>query len=375
VQKKLGVGIIGLQPEHGWAARAHVPALRALSNDFQIVGVANRSAESARRAASYYDIEGTVGDVDDLVASSDVDIVTVTVRVPGHFSLVKRALEAGKNVYCEWPLGRSRAEAEELAGLARDRGVLGVIGTQARVTPAVVYLRNLVSSGQLGTVLSTTIRGWGRGWGAAIESAASEGYLLDPDNGATLVTIPIGHTMSAVRDIFGDIADLSSLVDSRRGVVRDSATGEAVPMSAPDEVAFIGHFASGVPFSVHYRGGVPRDEPGLSWDIQGTEADVRVTAEPSGHVQMVPLHIQLRTGREERFRDVAVPEEPGAIPDDAIAGNVARLYARMAGDLRAGTSNAPTFDDAVALHHVVDAIVGSTTLTRLPAAAANRLLP
>ncbi len=45
-------GIVGLQPGRSWAARAHVPALRALPQDFEIVGVANTSLASAEEAAT-----------------------------------------------------------------------------------------------------------------------------------------------------------------------------------------------------------------------------------------------------------------------------------------------------------------------------------
>jgi predicted dehydrogenase len=38
------------------------------------------------------------------------------------------------------------------------------------------------------------------------------------------------------------------------------------------------------------------------------------------------------------------------------AGNVARLYARMANDLREGTRSAPSFEDAVAVHRIIGAI-------------------
>jgi len=45
--------------------------------------------------------------------------------------IAKAAIGAGKHVYCEWPLGNGLAEAEEMAALARTKGVLGVVGTQA----------------------------------------------------------------------------------------------------------------------------------------------------------------------------------------------------------------------------------------------------
>ena len=47
--------------------------------------------------------------------SPEVDLVVVTVKVPHHRELVPSALEAGKHVYCEWPLGNGLAEARKLA--------------------------------------------------------------------------------------------------------------------------------------------------------------------------------------------------------------------------------------------------------------------
>ncbi len=57
-----------------------------------------------------------------MVASPEIDAVAVVVRVPSHYEPTKAALEAGKHVYCEWPLGRTTAEAVELAELAKAQG-------------------------------------------------------------------------------------------------------------------------------------------------------------------------------------------------------------------------------------------------------------
>ena len=114
-KQRFGVGIVGLQPGRSWAARAHIPALRALSDHFEIVGIANTSKASAEEAAAACGIQRAFSDVGELVASPDVDIVTVTVKVPHHFEIVTAALEAGKHIYCEWPLGNGLAEAEQVA--------------------------------------------------------------------------------------------------------------------------------------------------------------------------------------------------------------------------------------------------------------------
>src|SRR5271170_6137662 len=197
-KQRVRVGIVGLQPGRSWAARAHIPALHALSDSYEIVGVANTSLASAQKAAAETGLPRAFANVAELIAAPEVDIVVVTVKVPHHLEIVKAALEAGKHVYCEWPLGNGLAEAEELAALARARGVLGVVGTQARAAPGIEYVKQLIADGFVGEVLSTTLMGRGIHWGGFIDTVAEKntnGYVLDRANGATVLTIALGHTL------------------------------------------------------------------------------------------------------------------------------------------------------------------------------------
>jgi predicted dehydrogenase len=223
--QRFKVGIVGLQPSRSWAARAHVPALRALSETFEIVGVANTSLASAEKAAAATDLPRAFADVAELIAAPEVDIVTVTVKVPAHLEIVKAAIKARKHVYCEWPLGNGLAEAEELAALARTEGVLGVVGTQARVAPEIEHLRQLIEDGFVGEVLSTTLVARGGGWGGFIAEKKVSAYLLDRANGATMLTIPMGHTLAALRDVLGEVAEVSAVLATRRTTALAADTG------------------------------------------------------------------------------------------------------------------------------------------------------
>ena len=81
--------------------------------------------------------------------------------------MVSAALQAGKAVYCEWPLGNGLAETEELARLASEHDVPTFVGLQIRANPVMNYLRDLVADGYVGEVLSTTVIGSAGGiWGA-----------------------------------------------------------------------------------------------------------------------------------------------------------------------------------------------------------------
>src|SRR5207302_4646858 len=143
----------------------------------------------------------------DLVNSADVDVVAVTVKVPYHLELATAALNAGKAVYCEWPLANGLIEAETLAALAKKRGVLAVAGLQARSAPSVAYVRDLIEQGYVGEVLSTTLIGSGMGWGPTVEPFNA--YLNDRKNGATMLSIAVGHTADALCHCLGEIRELS----------------------------------------------------------------------------------------------------------------------------------------------------------------------
>src|SRR2546423_135741 len=190
--KRIRVGIIGASPDRGWAGQAHIPALRSLSDEFEITALSTTRRESADAAGKRFGVPVAYDNHHELVNSPDVDVVAVTVKVPYHLELATAALRAGKAVYCEWPLGNGLQEAETLAALAKQQGVLAVAGLQARSAPSVAYVRDLIEQGYVGEVLSTTLVGSGLGWGPTVDGANA--YLNDRKNGATMLSIPLGHT-------------------------------------------------------------------------------------------------------------------------------------------------------------------------------------
>src|SRR5256885_5623745 len=178
--KRIRVGIIGANPDRGWAAQAHIPALKSLSDDFEMTALSTSRRESADAAGKLFGVPLAFDNHHDLVNSGAVDVVAVTVKVPHHLELATAALDAGKAVYCEWPLGNGLHEAEVLAALAKKKGVLAVAGLQARPATSVVYVRDLIKQGYVGEVLSTSLIGSGMSWGPTVEPFNA--YLNDKKN-------------------------------------------------------------------------------------------------------------------------------------------------------------------------------------------------
>src|SRR6266487_1021945 len=193
-ESTLGVGIIGVSPVRGWAAIAHIPALRALPN-YEIRALSAHSAESAHAAGEAFGVSKVFSDHEQLVTRPDIDVVAVTVKVPHHRQLVCAALAAGKAVYCEWPLGRDLGDARAMAALAGEQGVRTVVGLQARQAPAIEFVRELLSDGYVGEVLSTTMLGLSVAGDIVVQPNV---YMLDANNGANLLTVALGHSLDTL---------------------------------------------------------------------------------------------------------------------------------------------------------------------------------
>src|SRR3954453_2020859 len=99
-----GVGIIGVSPDRGWAATAHIPALRALP-DYEIRALSTHSAESARALSGAFGVSAVFSDHEQLVRQPDIDLVVVTVKVPHHRELVAAAITPAKAVDSEGASG------------------------------------------------------------------------------------------------------------------------------------------------------------------------------------------------------------------------------------------------------------------------------
>jgi predicted dehydrogenase len=352
----LGVGIIGVSPVRGWAATAHIPALRALPN-YEIRALSAHSAESARAAGDVFGVSAVFSDHKQLVIRPDIDVVAVTVKVPQHRALVSAALAAGKAVYCEWPLGRDLDDARAMATLAAEQGVRTIVGLQARQAPAIEFVQDLLSTGYVGEVMSTTMVGVSVPGDVVVQPNA---YMLDKTNGANVLTIALGHSLDTLNHVLGEFADVSALSDLRRPLITIRETGEQIVKTAPDQIALIGTLTSGATATIHVREAVAGGT-GFLWEINGTDGTLQITAD-AAYPEIFPLTVAGAQGGRDELAELTVPAAltlkwPDlAGMEGTPAYNVGRAYAAFAADIDTGTQTVPDFADAVRRHEVIDAI-------------------
>jgi predicted dehydrogenase len=351
----LGVGILGVSPVRGWAATAHIPALRALPN-YEIRALSAHSPESARAAGEAYGVSAVFSDHEQLLAQPGIDVIAVTVKVPHHRELVAAALAAGKAVYCEWPLGRDVEDARAMAAAAARHSVPTAVGLQARQVPAIRFVQELLGDGYVGEVLSTTMVGLSVPGKVVVRANA---YMLDKTNGANVLTIALGHSLDTLNHVLGEFAELSAVTDLRRPLITIEETGEQIVKTAADQVAVIGTLSSGATASVHVREAVAGGT-GFLWEINGTDGTLRITAD-AAYPEIYPLTVWGGQGRNEPA-ELAVPaaftQKWPALTglEGSPAYNVGLAYAAFAADIENGTRTVPDFAEAVARHEIIAAI-------------------
>jgi predicted dehydrogenase len=355
---KIRVGIVGASASRGFASIAHMPALRALPL-FEIAAVCTTRQETAEAAARHYGAALAFSDPAEMARHPDIDLVTVSVKVPDHHRPVMAAIEAGKHVYSEWPLGRDTEEAARMLDAAERRGIQHAVGLQGQMSPPINYVRDLIADGYVGRVLTATMIGCAPNWGATIDRA----YQADRANGANLMTITGGHQIDALCHCLGEFRELTAFAVSQRDHIPLEATGELVAKTVPDQLVVNGIVggknAEGAVVSFQIRGGMARGIEFL-FEIHGDQGDLTLTATSRASMQRQELTVRGAQGAAKELTELAVPARyrwvPDGLPGDSRY-NVAQLYARLGERIRGGEPTIPDFAAAVTRHRLLDAIV------------------
>jgi predicted dehydrogenase len=105
----------------------------------------DRWAESFPRARA-------TGQLADLLEDPGLDAVALATPVPSHAELAVRVLDAGKHCFVEKPLAQTVVDAERAVAAAESAGRRLMVGHLLEYHPAVVRLKEIVESGELGSV-------------------------------------------------------------------------------------------------------------------------------------------------------------------------------------------------------------------------------
>ncbi|MEU2358914.1 Gfo/Idh/MocA family oxidoreductase [Streptomyces misionensis] len=353
----LGVGIVGINPDRGWARESHAPAVAHLDG-LTLVAVASRRGDQARRAARELGAATGYGDARELIEDPAVDIVGVAASVPAHRELILTAARAGKHLYSEWPLGVDATEADDIAAATATAGVHTAVGLQARAHPAVVEAARLVAEGRIGRVLSISVQSTTAGFGPVVP--ADEFYLEDAATGMNLTTIQAMHTLDLIERVVGPWEELAAQLDTQFPELAVGDERRPERRTLPDHVLVTGR-AGGTPVSVEVAGGRPPSDTPFALTVVGDRGKLQLRGGAPRGFQAGVLTLSL----DGEPHPVNLGELAG-LPDSAV--NVAATLASLRDDIVAGTRRTADFEHGRTLAHLVDTLRSSDAQgRRLPA--------
>ncbi|KAI1171398.1 oxidoreductase [Nemania sp. FL0916] len=371
------VGIVGLKPKPDgvsdemmnqlpgfWAARAHLPAFRAMPHEYEVVAVCNSSIESATKAIETYGLGESVkayADPNDLANDGDVDLVVISVRVGKHSMLAKPAILEKKDVFVEWPLGATLSEAEELTKMAEAAGVRTSVGVQTRADPLVVKIKEIIESGKIGKVNNSSAL-----IGSSLLPSATwiEGaeYYIDWKSGGNEFTIWLGHFLDSFIHVLGDFAEVNAIMKKGAAKVRILNTkGEVVnpdyPKTAPENILIQGVLESGAVASISQRKSTAEiDDVSFRWIISGTEGELEVIVPKHAWQFGIPTRsLKVRIGSNEAETvDFIGKDDKFESKVPVLAANPARQYDAFA---KGDASTVADFRSALKTHVLLERIV------------------
>jgi len=243
--REIGVTLIGQR----FMGRAHANAYRQVRAFFdppllpRLVVACGRDEGSLREFARRFGFESITTDWREAVTRDDVGIVDICASNDVHPEIAALAAEAGKAVFCEKPLARSLAEAEEMLRTVEEAGVPHMVCFNYRFFPAIRLAKRLIEEGALGELRQfhalylqdwLTDPGFPLTWRLRKEQAGS-GALGD-----TAV-----HIVDLARFLVGEIAEVVGMLATfvrERPLPDGSDVGE---VTVDDTASFLARFESG----------------------------------------------------------------------------------------------------------------------------------
>lgn len=247
--------------------------LTELFPQIEIIGVCDLVRERAEKAAEQYNIPKIYETMHDVFADPEVEIVLNLTRPYEHFEVTKAALEAGKHVYSEKPLGASKEEGEELVALAKERGLSIGGAPDTFLGASIQTCRKLIDDGFIGEPV---------GFNASMICRGHEGWHHDPafyyqfGGGPMLDMGP--YYLTALVNLLGRVEAVTGVAKTsfeQRVITSNPLMGQVIDVEVPTYLTGILELENGVignlmtTFDVHYT-------QQASFEIYGSEGTMIV---------------------------------------------------------------------------------------------------
>ena len=369
---RIGVGLIGF----GWLGQAHsrsllrIPTLFAGREfDTELVICADNVPARQGEAVEAFGYAEAAADWRRVVEHEEVDVVYITAPNMLHLELIEAAAAAGKDIFCEKPVGGTPEQTERAAEAARE--VITGVGYNYRWAPLVQYARQLIADGRLGEITNYRGRFFSM-YGSDPLNPLSWRYRLD-EGGHGASTDLLSHSVDLAHMLLGPIARVVGTTETfirERPVTaagthygRGSADDPRGPVTNEDYAGMLCEFASGVRGTFEASRTIVGPESQMAFEVYGTRGALSWNLERMNELQVYLAEDEPHTGYRTVYGGERFPYHGNFVPGSANGIGFEDLVViedyEFCRSLVARRPHSPGFEDALAFVRVQAALLES----------------
>ena len=371
MDKQLNIGLLGfgaMGKVHSYCVDNLKYYYSSLPFSAKIGGVCTTSYEKSLSVAKEYGFDIAAKSQDELIESDKIDIIDVCTPNIFHYNTIKKALANGKHVYCEKPLCVTREQADEVARLASNSGLICNIVFNNRFLAPVMRARQLIDEGRIGRVLSFSAEYLHN---SCTDVERPAGWKQDRDVCGGGVLFDLGsHVIDLIYYLCGEFSSVSGMSQIAYGE-RKGRNGQTWQTNADEAFYMTARLASGAVGTLTVSKLINGANDDLSFAIYGERGSLKFSLMQPNFLYFYdasrkPDVLGGSTGYTAIECVGRYPAPGGAFPapkapSSWIRGHVGSMYEFLS-SVYSGVPHTPDFCDAAHVQAVMETAYSSAEL-------------
>jgi predicted dehydrogenase len=330
-RRRIGVGLIGF----GWLGQAHSRSMQRIRTLFpgreydpELVIISDTVPARVEEAIESFGYRRGSEDWRRVVDDPEVDVVFIAAPNAMHVELIEAAAQAGKDVFCEKPVGGTPAETARAERAVRHAGVISGVGYNYRWAPLVRYAAQLIADGRLGEITNYRGRFFSM-YGSDPLGVLSWRFLVD-QAGHGVTTDLMSHSVDLAQMLLGPITRVSGTTETfirERPIPAPGGThyGRGRPedpkaaVTNEDYAAMLCEFAGGARGTFEASRSIVGPESQMAFEVYGTKGALGWNLEKLNELQLYLVEDELHTGYRTVYGGDRFPYHGHFVPGSANA--------------------------------------------------------
>jgi predicted dehydrogenase len=328
-RQRIGIGLIGF----GWLGQAHSRSFQRIRSLFaerefdpELVVCSDTVPARLEEAVNSFGYAEGAADWRRVIDHPDVDVVIVAAPNMLHVELIEAAAEAGKDIFCEKPVGGTPEQTVRAERAARRAGVITGVGYNYRWAPLVRYAKRLLDEGRLGEITNYRGRFFSM-YGSDPLGVLSWRFLVD-QGGHGVSTDLMSHSVDLAMVLLGPITRVvgtaATFIPERPLPTADGTHygrgRDGDPLGAvtnEDYVGMLCEFASGARGTFEAGRTLVGPESQMAFDVYGTRGAAGWNLERLNELNLYLAEDDLHTGYRTVFGGDRFPYHGHFVPGSA----------------------------------------------------------